>query len=57
MSQIQVPKLSAYVAHGPVDDTIMVPKLSIYLWLEPGDSGPDTATRQGFAYAQQVRRG
>lgn len=58
MSQVQVPKLSAYIAHGPIDDAIMVPKLSIYLWLEPGDDGSaETPSRQSYGYVQRIRRG
>ena len=58
MSQIEVTKLSEYVALGPLADSIAVTKLSIYVLLVPGDdgSGEDTGTRQAHVYSQKIER-
>ena len=58
MSQIEVPKLSAYIAIGAVPDSICVAKLSFYAVLVPGDDGgAEVPDRQGFCYAQRIGRG
>lgn len=57
MSQVQVPKISAYVAMGAPADNIVVTKLSLYVLMVPGDSPPDpTGTRQAHVYSQKFRR-
>ena len=57
MSQIEVTKISEYVAFGPPADSISVPKLSMYILLVPGDDGSvETSNRQGHVYAQKLAR-
>lgn len=58
--QIEVTKLTQYVAEGPPADNIAVTKLVMFAVLVPGEDGSggeDTSTRQGFCYGQRVRRG
>lgn len=58
MSQVQVPKISTFMALGPEADSVVVTKLSTFMLLVPGDGGGDEVnTRQGYAYAQKIRRG
>ena len=58
MSQIEVPKVHAWVGYGPPADSIAVTKLHGWVLLIPGDDTGegDTTTRQGFVYGQRVRR-
>lgn len=58
MSQVQVAKLVTYHDIAPDPDSVVVTKMATYFLLEPGDGGGgDVATRQGYAYAQKIRRG
>lgn len=56
MSQIQVPRLSGYIALGPDNASAVVTRMSIYVLLVPGDDGGEVPARQGFCYGQRVRR-
>lgn len=52
--QIEVTKLNALVATGPGTDEISVPKLVVYLVLEPGEG--TTTTGQGHVHTQLIKR-
>lgn len=54
MSRAEVSKLVEYVAIGPPDATASVPKLVMYVLLEPGAS--DDSPRQAHVFSQKIRR-
>ena len=56
MSQVEVSKVTQFIALGPDSDEIAVTKLSMFVLLVPGDGG-DPPPRQAFTYAQKIRRG
>jgi hypothetical protein len=56
MSQIEVTKLTQYHVIGPPADNIAVPKVVMYLLLQPGDGGTDVPQRQVHVYSQKIRR-
>lgn len=58
MSQIELPKVNAYLVTGtPDSDEITIPKINLYAILQPGegDDGGDTS-RQGHVHVQIVRK-
>lgn len=57
MSQIEVPKIHGWVAHGAAADSVAVTKVHGWVLLVPGSDSGDPPARQGFCYAQKVRRG
>jgi hypothetical protein len=56
MSQVQVPKVSTYIALGPGADSVTVTKLSAYMILVPGSDTGDEPDRQAHVYAQRIGR-
>ena len=56
MSQVQAAKLSSHIAFIPPADAVTVTRMSVYVWLEPGDDSGETQPRQGSVYAQTLRR-
>ncbi len=56
MSQVQVPKLSSYIALGPEAASIAITKMSTYVLLVPGDDVGEPPVRHVHVYAQKIRR-
>lgn len=59
MSQIEVSRISEFVAVGSPAGHVNVSRMSIYAIMKPGedDGGEATANRQSFVYGQRIRRG
>lgn len=53
--QVQITKLNQFVGLGPPEDNVSIPKLVVYLSVEPSDS-EDTSNRQGHVYSRIIRR-
>lgn len=57
MSRIESTKLGAVVATGSPSNAASVSKVMAYVLLVPGDDGStDETARQGYCYAQKIRR-
>lgn len=58
--QVEITKLTQYVAEGPPADHVAITKLVMFVVLVPGEDGSgeaEAAARQGFVYGQRIRRG
>lgn len=54
-NQVEIPKLTQDIAIGPTDSELAVPKLVMFVLLEPGESGPDDSGRQGHVRTKIIR--
>jgi hypothetical protein len=55
-NQVEATKLNQLVGIGPTAGAVAVPKLAMFVLLEPGSDAGDTSNKQGHVYSRIVRR-
>lgn len=55
-NQVEIPKLTMEAAIGPTDAEIVIPKLVMFVLLQPGSDAGDTSNKQGHVHTQIIRR-
>jgi hypothetical protein len=55
-NQVEATKLNQLVGIGPSANAVAVPKLAMFVLLEPGSDAGDTSNKQGHVYSRIVRR-
>lgn len=57
MSRIELPKIVPYAYLAAPVDAVTIPKIVVYAWVMPGESGGGgPPNRQAHVYAQKVAR-